>query len=221
MSKEVEPSSKKKKKTVTHTSSLPSLSSVPLHTSSAQTKIACKPQAGCEIVPNTLCPLVAASDWLCCWSTPHSIQFKQEVCNTLSPNAAEAAFETIQGAHTPTTKGSYGAGLLCFTQVCDAQGIPETDQMPVSHILLVGFVGTHKGKVSGKTIKSWLSALKAWHDTSHAPWHGDNHWIQMACITANKEGTAFQKQQCALITIKHLHALQCHLNISMPFHTAT
>jgi len=91
--------------------------------------------------------------------------------------------------------------------------------MPASHILLVGFVRAPKEKVSGKTIKSWLSALKAWHDTSHAPWHGDDHWVQMAHITANKEGTAFQKCQHAPVTIEHMSSLQKHLKLTDPLHT--
>jgi hypothetical protein len=92
--------------------------------------------------------------------------------------------------------------------------------MPASFILLTGFISSHKGKVSGRTIKSWMSGIKAWHDINHAPWAGDDRWVQLARTTANKEGTAFKKKQRSPVTLDHLHALSNSLDTSTPLHAA-
>jgi hypothetical protein len=154
-----------------------SLSVLPPCTSSSQTIIPHNPLAGHDLLPNPLRPHVAAADRLRHWRTPYSVIFEQEVSKCLPHDAVDAIFQTIQSTHAPATKSTYGAGLLRFNQYCDEMHIPKVDRMPTPFILLVGFISTHKGKVSGGTIKSWLSTLKAWHDTWHAPWHGNDCWV--------------------------------------------
>ena len=61
--------------------------------------------------------------------------------------------------------------------------------MPASHALLCAFIAEHKGMSSGRTIKSWLSGIRAFHLVNQAEWLGDNAWVKMARITANKEGS--------------------------------
>jgi hypothetical protein len=123
-------------------------------------------------------------------------------------------------ALTPATKSTYGAGLLRFTQFCDKYKIPESDWMPASFLLLVAFISEHVGSVSGKTIRGWLSGLKAWHDTYHAEWCSDDRWLQMAQVTANKEGTAFRLKRRDPITLDHLLTLYEGLDLTSPAHAA-
>jgi hypothetical protein len=92
--------------------------------------------------------------------------------------------------------------------------------MPASFILLVAFISEHTGSVSGKTIRGWLSALKAWHDTNSAEWCGDSRWLQMARVTASKEGTAFRKKQRDPVTVEHLITLYNHLDLLDRSHAA-
>jgi len=121
---------------------------------------------------------------------------------------------------TPATRSTYGAGLLRFTQFCDKYNISESDRMPASFILLVAFISEHTGSVSGKTICGWLSTLKAWHDTNSTEWCGDSRWLQMAQVTASKEGTAFRKKQRDPVTVEHLITLYDHLDLSDCSHAA-
>ncbi len=79
--------------------------------------------------------------------------------------------------------------------------------MPASYVLLCAFIGEHKGTVTGGTIKSWMSGLKAWHDLSDTPWYGDHSWIKLSHVTANKEGTMHRHPLHALVSIKHLLTL--------------
>jgi hypothetical protein len=88
--------------------------------------------------------------------------------------------------------------------------------MPTSFLLLVAFISDHKGLISGKTIKAWLSGLKAWHNLNHTPWSGDDWWVQMARTATLKEGTAFCKAPHTPITTDHLHSLYKSLNASSP-----
>ena len=92
--------------------------------------------------------------------------------------------------------------------------------MPTSYALLCAFIGNYKGTISGKTIKSWLSGIRAWHLTNHAPWYGNDKWVQMACISANKEGSSHKRPLRAPVSIEHLLALRKVLDLSNPFHAA-
>jgi len=176
--------------------------------------------AGCELIPSSLCPHVAAADRICHWQTPHSRSFNSQVTSYLPANLVDSSFEMIYCSLAPATRSTYGAGLLCFTQFCDKYNISESDHMPGSFILLVTFISEHAGTVSSKTISRWLSGLKAWHDTNSAEWCGDKRWVQMARVTATKEGTAFRKKMRDPVTVDHLAALYDSLNLSNPAHAA-
>jgi hypothetical protein len=66
-----------------------------------------------------------------------------------------------------------------------------------------------------------MSGLKAWHDINGVPWEGDNRWVELARRTANKEGSAFKREQCGPVTMQHLVALRSKLHIHTPFDAAT
>jgi hypothetical protein len=107
-----------------------------------------------------------------------------------------------------------------FTQFCDEWAIDEEARMPASYALLCAFIGEHKGKQSGNTIRSWLSGLRSWHVVNHAPWFGDDEWVHLAHTSANKEGTKHKKALRAPVSIEHLAALRRALDLSNPFHAA-
>ena len=92
--------------------------------------------------------------------------------------------------------------------------------MPASYSLLCAFIGKHKGLQSGNMIRSWMSGLHSWHVVNHAPWYGDDEWVQLARVSANKEGTKHKKPLRAPVSIEHLSALLRILDLSNPFHAA-
>ncbi|KAJ7848011.1 hypothetical protein B0H14DRAFT_3453373 [Mycena olivaceomarginata] len=92
--------------------------------------------------------------------------------------------------------------------------------MPAPYFLLTAFIANGIGRVSGGTIKSWISGLKAWHDINSAPWQGEKCWAEVARCTANKEGTAFKREQHGLVTLQHFFALRSQLHLQAPFDAA-
>lgn len=179
-----------------------------------------KLQYGRTVVPSHLRPQVAAADRLFSWDTPFGVRHREELSQSLPPPLVNSAFTAIHSALAPNTKSTYAAGQLCFTQFCDKWEISEEDRMPASYSLLCAFIGEHKGLQSGNTIRSWMSGLRSWHIVNHAPWYGDDSWVKLARISANKEGTKHKRPLRAPVSIKHLSALRCTINISDPFHAA-
>lgn len=88
------------------------------------------------------------------------------------------------------------------------------------YALLCAFIGNFKGSISGKTIKSWLSGIRAWHLINHAPWYGNDKWAQLAQISANKEGLQHKCPLRAPVSIEHLLALRRAITVSNNFHAA-
>jgi len=179
-----------------------------------------KPQSGHQISQNVLCPHVPAADHLFSWDTPHAARHRQHLITSLPSELAESAAMLIRGAYAPNTKSTYAAGTLRFTQFCNKWGIDEEARMPASYPLLCTFIREHKGRQAGNTICSWLSGIRAWHIINHAPWFGDDEWVQLARVSANKEGTKHKRPLRAPVSIEHLLALHRALDLSTPFHAA-
>lgn len=148
-----------------------------------------------------------AVDRLYSWRTPYGLSHDESLLTELPPALVESAKMSITSALAASTRSTYAAGPLRFNQFYDHWQISECARMPASYALLCAFIGNHKGTVSGKTIKSWLSGLRAWHLTNHAPWYGDDKWVQMAHISANKEGSRHKRPLRAPVSIEHLLAL--------------
>ena len=92
--------------------------------------------------------------------------------------------------------------------------------MPASYALLCAFIGEHEGRQAGGTIRAWLSSICSWHLINHAPWYGDDSWVHLARISANKEGTKHKLPLHAPVSIEHLSCLRRSLDLSNPFHAA-
>ena len=179
-----------------------------------------KPQSGRSIATSHLRPHVAAADRIFSWDTPFGARHRAELAESLPAPLVESAMMAIRGGYAPNTKSTYAAGLLRFTQFCDKWDIAEEDRMPAKYPLLCAFIGEHKGLVAGGTVRSWMSGLRSWHIVHHAPWYGDDDWVKLARVSANKEGTSHKLPLRSPISIEHLLALHRVLNISNPFHAA-
>jgi hypothetical protein len=208
--------------TTTHPkpSSLPAFLPPPISPSSSRVIQPRKPQKGHSIVSNHLRPHVAAADHLFSWDTPFGIGHRDDLARSLPEPLVNSAFMAIKAGLAPNTKSTYAAGLLRFTQFCDKWNIAEEDRMPANYAHLCAFAGEHKGLHSGNTICSWLAGLHSWHIVNHAPWHGNDSWVQLARISANKEGTKHKWAIRAPVSIEHLSALRRAVNLSIPFHAA-
>jgi hypothetical protein len=78
---------------------------------------------------------------------------------------------TVMGASwAPSTKETYGAGLLVFQVYCDAHQIPENQRCPISPTLLLAFLSSCAGAYSGSSLGNYAAGLKAWHLLHGHPW---------------------------------------------------
>lgn len=179
-----------------------------------------QPKFGRLIAPNILRPLVPAKERLYFWRTPYGDRHLSELHNKIPPALAHSTYLTIRSALKAETVSTYAAGILRFTQFCDLWNIPENERMPASYALLSAFISAHIGKNAGATIKSWLSGIRAWHSTNHAPWHGDDDWVQLCRSVANREGTVHQKDTRPPVSSDHLLALYRTIDLNIPFHAA-
>ncbi|KAJ3990598.1 hypothetical protein F5050DRAFT_1813839 [Lentinula boryana] len=92
--------------------------------------------------------------------------------------------------------------------------------MPASEILLAGFVGAFAGTVSGRTIRAWLSGLRAWHILKQAPWPEKSELLGLVRRAANNQGSHHQRVKRNPVTLQHLLALRLALDLTSPFHCA-
>lgn len=132
------------------------------------------------------CPSVKASEQLSRWSSPFALAAKQELCSSIPTQLADKADLAVLDSFAPNTRTSYAAGILHFTQFCDAWDIPEPDRMPASSALLVAFASSYVGHYRGKTISQWLSSVRSWHIINHAPWHGNDERLHLVRKAADK-----------------------------------
>ncbi|KAJ7606933.1 hypothetical protein DFH06DRAFT_1018882 [Mycena polygramma] len=184
------------------------------------TKKARKPRAGCEIENNELRRHVAALDRLRVWSSPYAQEHDTLFRATMPEDVVNRTYAVIAASWAEGSLGSYAAGLLRYQQFCDYCKTSERDRMPASHLLLSSFISHYVGTVGGGTVKLWMSGVKAWHDLNGAKWEGEDRWIELARRTANKEGTAFKKDQRPPVTIEHMVALRAMLDLSNPLDAA-
>ena len=179
-----------------------------------------KPRSDRILASSSFRPQVMAVDRIFSWRTPYGISHDESLLAELPPALVESAKMSITGALAMSTRSTYAAGILRFNQFCDKWQISEGARMPASYALLCAFIGNYKGANSGRTIRSWLSGIRAWHLTNHATWYGDDKWVQLARISANKEGTRHKRPLRAPVSIEHLLALRRAITLTNHFHAA-
>lgn len=70
----------------------------------------------------------------------------------------------------PTTRETYGAGLLVFHVFCDLREVPEEQRCPAHPLLMLTFISSCAGSYSGRTLANYFYAIRAWHTLHGAPW---------------------------------------------------
>ncbi|KAF5388281.1 hypothetical protein D9615_000285 [Tricholomella constricta] len=162
-------------------------------------------------------PPVPADQRLLLWTTPHSRVAQTSIDSQIPPDYQPLLYSRFLESLSRSTRQSYGAGLLRFTQFCDHRlRIPEEQRMPASDLLLSIFVADASGSHSGNCIRNWLNGLRAWHILNRADWHGHNPWVLTYRKAADKLGVPFKRPPRSPITAKHLLALHQKLNLNTP-----
>ncbi len=194
-------------------------SSIPLRLPTGRTK-ARKPRACCEINYNEYRPFVPSEERLFCWTSPHSISFDENLYKSL-PHDAAVIQSLIRTTHEVATLRNYGAGLLRFHQFADKRGIPESQRMPASYLLLSAFVADASvNKTPGKTIGAWMSGLRAWHEINSATWAGGDEFVVHIKTATAKRGACPSRPKRRPVTLEHLFALHEGLQMTNSFDVA-
>jgi len=173
-----------------------------------------------HIQSSVLRPSVPAADRLFNWKTPHGLEADNRLASELPTNLADSVHMSIRSYYAPNTKSTYGAGLIRFTEFCDKYHIAEIHRMPASWPLLCAFISEHRGRVSGNTVKTWMSGIHAWHTVNQAQWYGNHDWVSICRTAAKCDGTRFRRPLRAPVSIEHLLVLRDALDPSNSFHTA-
>jgi hypothetical protein len=88
----------------------------------------------------------------------------------LSHHARAKVALTVRQAWKSNTLSKYESGVRNFTAFCDREGVSNQFRLPASERLLCAFAASLAGKRSGKTIRSDLSAIRAWHIVNDVPY---------------------------------------------------
>ncbi|KAF5376250.1 hypothetical protein D9615_008456 [Tricholomella constricta] len=171
--------------------------------------------------PSPYRPAVPAGQRLLLWTTPHS-QFARASFDAQIPvDAQSKIFLGLFNSLADSTRVSYGAGLLRFTQYCDRLHIPEKLRMPASDILISAFVADALGSCTGECIRNWLNGLRFWHIFNHAEWHGHdpltNKVSRLSALLASQSQVAISSPFIATSTSTHLQVPPSGLALSSPF----
>ncbi|KAH7903385.1 hypothetical protein BJ138DRAFT_1020727, partial [Hygrophoropsis aurantiaca] len=120
-------------------------------------------------------PHCLAKDRLRLWLPEKSRALSQNEAPDQIPDTSDIQLdrilEVIGASWAPSTKETYGAGLLVFHVYCDMCELPESARCPLSLNLLTSFVASCAGSYSGSTLASYTAGLRAWHLLHGVPWH--------------------------------------------------
>ncbi|KAF5386129.1 hypothetical protein D9615_002403 [Tricholomella constricta] len=170
--------------------------------------------------PSPYRPVVPADQRLLLWTTPHSLEAQNALNSQIPVENQSQVYHLLLESLSESTRQSYGAGLLRFTQFCDRLRISENLRMPASDALLSAFIADASSSCSGACVRNWLSGLRAWHIIHRAEWHGRDPWVISLQKSADKFGIPFKRPPRNPIMARHLLCLCNNLDLTSPFGAA-
>ena len=120
-------------------------------------------------ISSALRPHCSARDRLRLWK-PTFIRAAGDSNLDITDEDLDRLIIVINSSWQPTTRETYGAGLLVFHVFCDLRMIPEDQRCPADPLLMLTFISNCAGSYSGKTLANYLYAIRAWHILHGAPW---------------------------------------------------
>jgi hypothetical protein len=173
-----------------------------------------------RVTPSSYRPNVLASERVLRWTTPHSDQFQASLEVELPSSAILKLFQVMLFSLDENTRSNYGAGLLRFTQYCDAHSIPEHSRMPASENLLSAFSASAAGSASESALNNWLAGLQYWHVVNGAAWHGSDMLHHVRRGFAKLVPPNSKRAKRPPVTIEALVVLKSGLDLSNAFDAA-
>lgn len=143
---------------------------------------------------------------------PPSLQDHTGVNLILPPEFANLHSSLYQLAFAPATRAGHGTAVTRFIDF--ARSIKAENQaLPASEGLLVAWLASLIGQVSGATASKYLSAIKHWHTVLALPFPGRTDLIRLAiaAATAQTPGASLRHERPP-VTVPMLEAIRSRLN---------
>lgn len=139
----------------------------------------------------------------------------------ISDSDIDRIIVVLAHSHAPTTRETYGSGLLIFHVFCDARDIPEEQRAPASPILILAFIAACSGLYSGKSLENHFYAVRAWHLLHGLPWLANHDQCTLALSGGKRlEPDTSKRAKRAPFTIDILIAIRSTLDLTTPLHAA-
>ena len=165
-------------------------------------------------------PHCPARDRLCLWK-PAFVRSSDNLNTEITDEDLDRLITVINTSWQPTTRETYGAGLLLFHVFCDSRLITEIHRCPADPLLMLTFISSCAGAYSGKTLANYFYAVRAWHTLHGAPWR-----MNAAEMKAALDGAAIlappssKRPKRAPLTISTITSLATKFNFSIPLDAA-
>lgn len=139
----------------------------------------------------------------------------------VSDSDLDRILTVIAHSHAPSTRESYGSGLLAFHVFCDSRQVPEPQRCPASSILILAFIAACAGMYSGKTLENYLYSVRAWHLLHGQAWCVEQDQVSLALEGGKRLAPAAStRQKRAPFTESLIIRLRSALDLSLPLHAA-
>ncbi|KZP10956.1 hypothetical protein FIBSPDRAFT_757416 [Athelia psychrophila] len=142
-------------------------------------------------------------------------------CAGISNDDLDRILAVIAASYAEGTRETYGSGLLIYHVFCDQRQIPELERCPVCPALMLTFIANCAGAYSGKTLATYVFAVRAWHTIHGQVWATNDAEMKAALTGAAKLAPPKSKKpKRAPWTITLLQSVCAALNPSNPLHVA-
>ncbi|KAJ6496853.1 hypothetical protein DFH09DRAFT_1252260 [Mycena vulgaris] len=119
------------------------------------------------------------------------------------------------------TAETYGSGLLSFHVFCDSKAVPEPLRAPAGPTLIAGYISALAGFLSGSTISTYVSGVRAWHIIHGVAWVMNLPELEALLKAADRLTPSSSKRQARMpYTTEILCQLRPHFDLTKPLDAA-
>lgn len=136
--------------------------------------------------------------------------------SSLDRKMSKAIRSAVDKSTTKETRNRQRANLRMFIEFCAENDIHRKEVFPSSEKLLCFFASSFKGRLSGKTVRRRIGAIKAWHARQKMPWHGGDLLKKVLKGVDKATPASSVKEQRPGVKRKWLVYLQEDLDMSIP-----
>lgn len=139
----------------------------------------------------------------------------------ISEDDLDRILVVIAHSHAPSTRETYGSGLLVFHVFCDSRNVAEIQRCPAPSLLILAFIASCAGMYSGKTLENYLYSVRAWHLLHGQPWLVNHDQVSLALEGSKRLAPATStRQKRTPFTVDLIKDLRSMLDLATPLHAA-